>query len=169
MSSSFSDAWINCSLSVSRFEVASSRIRICDAGRDPDRRLSGGAKLAEVGTLNGRPCVKVLVKLRADHVKLTEMFGAPLQDGFEPADGSLDSLYTAVFPADPAGRIMKWSDATRVTASFKITPGRRRPAGTADLAIRAKRTIELFDLPTTPRDPAAGEPRVVELDSGPNP
>jgi hypothetical protein len=146
--------------------------RLRDAGIEiPAGGLTGGVKLAEVGTLDGRPCVKVLVKLRADHMKLTEMFGAPLPDGFEPADGTLDTLYTGVFPADPAGRIMKWSDTTRVTASFKIAPGRRRAGGSADLAIRGKRTIELFDLPTpgTPGDAAAGAPQVVELDPAPNP
>jgi hypothetical protein len=125
--------------------------------------LKGACKLAEAGKLNGEPCVKVLAKLRADHMQMSQIMGTPLPPTWDSIDGSIDSMYTAVFPTDLSKHVLKWIDNARVTASFRIAARGRMSGGQADLVVRIKREVALHELGSS----AAGEkqaPAVVELE-----
>lgn len=122
--------------------------RLLAIGLDIDPgELKGACKLADAGKLHGEPCVKVLAKMRADHLKMGAFGSAPIPDNFEPADGSIDVGYTAVLPTDPAKHILTWTDNTRLTASFKIRPRGRMAGGTADVVARVKRRFEVSEAP----------------------
>jgi hypothetical protein len=127
--------------------------------------LKGGCKLAQAGKLNGEPCVKILAKIRADHLMMSQMMGTPIPANWDSVDGSIDSTYTAVFPTDLTRHVLKWIDNARVTASFRIAPRGRMSGGQADLVVRVKRQVELTDPPAM----AGGNgekppPSVVELE-----